>query len=200
MSCQASVTGALEARRVNKWRKRIAWTFGLLCSKTFTYDGLNVEIAQKELGLDLEDVVRVNVKGKLLFYTDDGAEHAYSLKKAHAYTRPGCLKCPDFAAEHADISFGGLGQSEGWTLTVIRTELGEQIWRDAVQAGVIESRPGNEDPAAVALMEKLAANSRKRWPIEELPSKWQFPGLLPDGELVPSPQAGAPNPVQGTSG
>src|SRR5207237_6402993 len=75
MSWQASVTGALEARRVNKWRKRIAWTFGLLCSKTFTYDGLNVEIAQNELGLDLDDVIRVNVKGKLLFYTKDGTEH-----------------------------------------------------------------------------------------------------------------------------
>jgi coenzyme F420 hydrogenase subunit beta len=181
MSCQSSVTGALGARRVNKWRKRLAWTFGLLCSKTFTYAGLNEEIAQKEMGLDLEDVVRVNVKGKLLFYTSDGQEHTYSLKKAHAHTRPGCLKCPDFAAEHADISFGGLGQSDGWTLTVIRTELGEQIWRGALEAGVIDWRPGREDPGALALMEKLSAKQRNRWPQEELPSEWSFPGVLPNG-------------------
>jgi coenzyme F420 hydrogenase subunit beta len=180
MSCQASVTGALETRRVNKWRKRIAWTFGLLCSKTFTYEGLNVEIAQKELGLDLDDIIRVNIKGKLLFYTKDGAEHTYSLKKAQPYARPGCLKCPDFAAEHADISFGGLGQSDGWTLTVIRTERGEQIWQEAVADGVVEWRPGSEDPAALALMDKLAAHSRKRWPVDELPPEWRLAGLIPD--------------------
>ena len=94
----------MEARRVNKWRKKIAWTFGLLCSKSFTYDGLMVEIAQKELGIDLDHLVRVNVKGKLLFYTDTGDELTYSLKQSHRFTRPGCLRCPDFAAEHADIS------------------------------------------------------------------------------------------------
>src|SRR5437763_16760908 len=98
MSCQASVTGALEARRVNKWRKRIAWTFGLLCSKSFTYDGLNVEIAQNQLGLSLDDVVRVNVEGKLLFYTKDGRELPYAPKEAHEFTRPGGRHCPDLAA------------------------------------------------------------------------------------------------------
>ncbi len=181
MSCQASVTGAMEARRVNKWRRKIAWTFGLLCSKTFTYDGLMDEIAQQELGLDLDHLVRVNVKGKLLFYTDAGDEVTYPLKDAHRFTRPGCLRCPDFAAEHADISFGGLGQSDGWTLTIVRTDRGTDIWERAVAEGVIESRPATEDPKAVDLMFKLAAKSRQRWPGgDETPTADLAPGALPD--------------------
>ena len=181
MSCQASVTGSLEARRLNKWRRKIAWTFGLLCSKTFTYDGLMVQIAQRELGLALDDIARVNVKGKLLFYTNAGDELTYSLKKAHEYTRPGCLRCPDFAAEHADISFGGLGQSDGWTLTIVRTERGQDVWDRAVADGVIDWRPASEDPAAVELMFKLAQKSRDRWPSSaEVPSAGPAPGLMPD--------------------
>jgi coenzyme F420 hydrogenase subunit beta len=179
MSCQASVTGAMEARRVNKWRRKIAWTFGLLCSKSFTYDGLMVDIAQRELGLSLDDLVRVNVKGKLLFYTSDGDEHTYSLKKSHVYTRPGCLRCPDFAAEHADISFGGLGQSEGWTLTIVRTDRGKDLWDRAVADRVVEWRPGSEDPDAVNLMFKLAARSRERWPTTEVAAPYAAPGLVP---------------------
>jgi coenzyme F420 hydrogenase subunit beta len=179
MGCQTSMMGTTEARRVNKWRRKIAWTFGLLCSKTFTYDGLMVEIAQRELGLDLDHLVRVNIKGKLLFYDDAGKEITYSLKSSHRFTRPGCLHCPDFAAEHADISFGGLGQSEGWTLSVVRTELGQRIWEESLAAGIIEARPASEDPKAVELMFKLAAKSRERWPAPaEIPMADVTPGLM----------------------
>jgi coenzyme F420 hydrogenase subunit beta len=180
MGCQSSVTGAMEARRVNKWRKKIAWTFGLLCSKSFTYDGLMVEIAQNELGIDLDHLARVNVKGKLLFYTDGGEEITYPLKQSHRFTRPGCLRCPDFAAEHADISFGGLGQSDGWTLTIVRTERGQDLWERASSDGVIEMRPASEDPKAVELMFRLAAKSRERWPSDGdmPPNAGSTPGLV----------------------
>jgi len=188
MSCQASVTGSMTARRVNKWAKKIAWTLGLLCSKTFSYDGLMVEIAQNRLGLALEDIVRVNIKGKLLFYTKDGEELSYPLKQSHEFTRPGCLRCPDFSAEHADISFGGLGQGEGWTLTIIRTDKGRDIWERAVADGVVEWRPSSEDPAAISLMAKLAARSRERWPTD---TAWGAPGDVPEPEPAAAPAAGS---------
>jgi len=178
MGCQASATGSMEARRVNKWRKKIAWTFGLLCSKSFTYEGLMVEIAQNELGIDLDHLARVNVKGKLLFYTDTGDELTYSLKEAQRHTRPGCLRCPDFAAEHADVSFGGLGQSEGWTLSIVRTDRGQELWDAGHADGIIESRPASEDPKAVELLFKLAARSRERWPsADEIPTAGRGPSL-----------------------
>ncbi len=183
MGCQASAPGSMAARRVNKWAKKVSWTFGLLCSKSFTYDGLMVEIAQNELGLNLDDIVRVNIKGKLLFYTKDGQELTYGLKKSHVYTRPGCLHCPDFAAEHADISFGGLGQGEGWTLTIIRTEKGRDLWNRAVADGVVEWRPGSEDQAAIDLMQKLAVKSRERWRMD---TEWSTPGLVPQAEEAPA--------------
>ena len=179
MSCQASINGTLSARNVNKYRKRIAITIGLLCSKSFTYEGAMVGKIQDELGIPLSDVAKVNVKGKfILWRRSTGEQVDIPLKEMHAFTREGCKLCPDFAAEHADISTGGLGQSDGWTLTIVRTERGSEWMKELVDAGWITVRPGSEDPHAVELMGKLSTKQRKRWP-GDLPAERMGPAVLP---------------------
>jgi coenzyme F420 hydrogenase subunit beta len=177
MSCQASINGTLQARRVNKYARRIEITLGLLCSKSFAYDGMRQVIA--EYGVPLEDVAKVNIKGRFqLWRRSTGELVEIPLKRMQEATREGCRLCPDFAAEHADIATGGLGQRDGWTLAVVRTQRGEDWLGEATAAGVIAVRPAEEDPAALALMAKLAARSRGRWPVE-LSGDRAAPRMLP---------------------
>jgi coenzyme F420 hydrogenase subunit beta len=159
--CQAAMNGTLRARGVNKYARRIELTIGLLCSKTFEYQGLRQVI--EEHGVPLADVAKLDIKGKLLVWRRSTGERVdIPLKRLRPFTREGCRLCPDFAASLADLSVGGLGQQDGWTVTIVRTQRGADWLRDAAGAGAIELRPGQEDPAAIALLTKLAAKSRQR--------------------------------------
>jgi coenzyme F420 hydrogenase subunit beta len=178
MSCQASINGTLQARRVNKYARRIEITLGLLCSKSFGYDGLR-QVITEGYGVPLDDIAKVNIKGRFqLWRRSSGELVEIPLKQLQQATREGCKLCPDFAAEHADIATGGLGQRDGWTLAVVRTQRGEDWMGEATAAGVITVRPGEDDPAALALMAKLAARSRGRWPVE-LAGDRAAPRILP---------------------
>jgi coenzyme F420 hydrogenase subunit beta len=178
MSCQASINGTLQARRVNKYARRIEITLGLLCSKSFAYDGMR-KMVTEDYGVPLDDIAKVNIKGRFqLWRRSTGELVEIPLKQMQQATREGCKLCPDFAAEHADIATGGLGQRDGWTLAVVRTQRGEDWMREAEADGVITVRPGEEDPAALALMAKLAARSRGRWPVE-LTGDQGAPRMLP---------------------
>ncbi len=163
MSCQSSVPPVMWHRKIGKISKPIKFNIGLLCSKTFD-DAIFEELFLTKYGLPKQDMVKMNIKGVFQIWMTDGSYHEIPLKECHAWTREGCTHCPDFAAEHADISTGGIGEFNDWTLTIVRTELGREVISRMISAGVIEARPGDEDPGAVALMHKLAAKSRKRWP------------------------------------
>ena len=163
MSCQSSVPPVMWSRKAGKISKPIVFNLGLLCSKTFD-DAIFEELFWAKYGLAKEHMVKMNIKGVFQIWMDDGAYHEINLKECHAWTRDGCTHCPDFAAEHADISCGGIGENADWTLTIVRTELGREIVDRMVADGVIEARPGDSDPGAIALMRKLAEKSRSRWP------------------------------------
>ena len=174
MSCQASAPPVMAARRAGKVERRFALTIGLLCSKTFD-DAIFSEFFEARYGLRREEMVKMNIKGVFQIWMRDGSYHEVPLKEGHAWTREGCKACPDFAAEHADISTGGIGAFGDHTLTVVRTEKGREIMSALVEAGVVETRPASDDPAAVELMRKLSRVSRRRWPATAVPGPRRLP-------------------------
>jgi coenzyme F420 hydrogenase subunit beta len=165
MSCQSSMPVVFSARRGGKVPRRFALNIGLLCSKTFD-DAIFPELFEAKYGLRKQDMVKMNIKGVFQVWMRNGDYHEIPLKECHAWTREGCKECPDFAAEHADISTGGIGAFNDWTLTLVRTDKGREIMDGMLADGAIEVRPGDDDPGAIALLRKLSRVSRKRWPVE----------------------------------
>jgi coenzyme F420 hydrogenase subunit beta len=163
MSCMSSVPPTMWSRKIGKVAKPFVFNIGLLCSKTFD-DSIFDELFWTKYGLAKSEMTKMNIKGVFQIWMQDGSYHEINLKECHAWTREGCTHCPDFAAEHADISTGGIGKDNDWTLTIVRTDLGREIISRMIADGSIEARPGDEDPGAIALMNKLAAKSRDRWP------------------------------------
>ena len=163
MGCQSSSPPAMSVRKAGKVARKFALNIGLLCSKTFD-DAIFPELFEAKYGLKKEDMVKMNIKGVFQIWMKDGSYHEVNLKECHAWTREGCKLCPDFAAEHADISTGGIGESNDWTLTIVRTDLGREIIVKMLEDGSIYGRPGDEDPGAIDLLRRLSTVSRRRWP------------------------------------
>jgi coenzyme F420 hydrogenase subunit beta len=174
MGCMASAPGAMQARKAGKVARRLGLSIGLMCSKTFD-DAIFPELFEERYGLRRQDIVKMNIKGVFQVWMRDGSYHEIPLKEAHHWTREGCEQCPDFAAEHADLSAGGIGEFADWTLLVVRTDQGRDLIEKMSGAGIIETRPGTDDPGAIALMRKLARVSRKRWPEAADPAPRRLP-------------------------
>jgi len=187
VGCQTSVPAIARARGANKLAKRFGLVVGLLCSKTFT-ESIYEDLLEANYGVDRDRITKVNIKGRLqVWHTDAQDEPAFlevPLSECRDFTRPGCMHCPDFAAEHADLSLGGIGKYAGRTLTITRSELGDEILTSMERAGLITvSDAVEDDPGAVALIHKMATLQRKRWPTSPPGSGEPHlaPAMLPGG-------------------
>lgn len=143
---------------------RVALSIGLLCSEVFTFDGLMRGVIEGDLGIPLADIQKFNVKGKVLIYKRDGELVEMNLKQAQEYARPECHHCGDFSAELADISCGGVGAMD-WTIVIVRSKLGEEIFDRAVADGAFEVRPMDEFETSMRVLLRLARKQRQRVPV-----------------------------------
>ena len=169
MSCQSSVLPIMWKRKVGKTGKPFLFNIGLLCSKTFD-DAIFEELFLAKYGLKKEEMIKMNIKGAFQIWMKDGSFHEIDLKECHQWTREGCKTCPDFAAEHADISTGGIGEDNAWTLCIVRTALGEEVMNRMIADGSVIARPAETDATAMKLLKLLSTVSRRRWPATANPA------------------------------
>ena len=113
------------------------------------------------MGIALSDISKIDIKGKMMIHLKSGEVRNLPLKEAKQYGREGCRFCTDFSGRYGDISVGGIG-GNGWTITVVRSELGNALLKSAVEANVLKTSEIENFPLSLKLLEKMSRNQLDR--------------------------------------
>jgi coenzyme F420 hydrogenase subunit beta len=157
--CQIHAVRKMQMAGLKRYTAPVRFLIGLMCSECFYYEGLMQKHIQEKLGINLNGIKKMNIKGKMLVTTEKGV-HAIPLAEVKQYARGSCRFCDDFSSELADISAGGLGLDK-WTFTIIRTENGEELFSKAEKAGILNVRAVEEEANAWNLLTKLSRKKRE---------------------------------------
>lgn len=128
--CEVQGLRAMQARPWTRWGSShvdaVVLTVALLCTKSFSYEGLMLLELRDRRGIDLDDVGRVDViRGKLIVEDRNGETIVEEpIRNFHDVALKGCDECADFLGYGADISVGSVGSGDGFSSVLVRTRAG----------------------------------------------------------------------------
>jgi coenzyme F420 hydrogenase subunit beta len=162
----------------------IKFCLGLFCSGNFVFgDTQKKKIAQIG-GFKFDDVKKINIKEDLIIHLNSGEKKTIMLDELEFMKRFACYFCPDYSAEYADVSFGGIGAAEGWTTVITRTPVGRAIMADARSKKAIEDHRRSDDqkPHFQALQQVKSWSAKKKKTAQKNRKSLgrKFPGLKQD--------------------
>jgi coenzyme F420 hydrogenase subunit beta len=141
--------------------KNIKYRIGLFCMESFPYDGV-LNLIKEQFDKDFNKVTKMDISGgKFIIYLDSGEDLKVSLKEVKSYARHNCHYCEDLTADYSDISVGSIGSPSGWSTVITRNKKGEKIYKDAIKAGLIESKNLKDVKPGQPLLERIAGTKRK---------------------------------------
>jgi len=129
--CEIEGIRAMQARQWPTGAHRVdavVLTIALLCTKSFDYRTLVLQLLRDERGVDLERVGKVDVvHGRFVVeYVDGQVAVNEPIKLFHEAALKGCDECADFVGRAADLSVGSVGSLPGWSSVLVRTEEGRR--------------------------------------------------------------------------
>ena len=150
--CQVNTLRKMQALEIVP-SDAVDYVFGLFCSGNFSFDAGAFASVESHYRFRYADVEKINIKEEFLFTLASGRTVSVGLDELDHVKRDACHFCNDFCAEYADISFGGLGASQGWTTAVTRSAIGKEILASAMDT-VLTRWTYDRGPNAVTGAEK----------------------------------------------
>ena len=152
----------LALRKLEAWQHRIIDSLeiviGLFCLWTFSLR-LLLEYLLHEHGITANEIQHVDLSSKeYIIYTKNG-EKRIPLPMVEEHILNRCRTCVDFTSEFADLSVGGASPLKGWSVVIIRTRKGEEIFNKSVKEGVIVTK--RIEPEVLAHLIQLATYKRE---------------------------------------
>lgn len=142
----------------------IKFHFGLFCAGNFQFGQVERQRLEQMGNFSWAEVQKVNLKEELLIHLKNGEIRPLPLNQLDFMKRHACRFCNDYAAEFADISFGGIGAPEGWTTIIMRSPLGRKILADTRGVDIeLYNYRENPDllPRAMARLEEWSEKKKR---------------------------------------
>lgn len=145
----------------HKISEALAAVIGLFCAESFWLDRLMAYFQGK--GIEPSKITRFAIKkGRFMVYEGSKEVLSEPIKAMEAFTRDSCKVCQDFTAELADVSVGGVGVPDGWSLVITRSDRGEELVKEAIKAGIMEAMAISEESEELESVLRLAKQKRER--------------------------------------
>ncbi|MEJ2248289.1 MAG: Coenzyme F420 hydrogenase/dehydrogenase, beta subunit C-terminal domain [Candidatus Lokiarchaeota archaeon] len=158
---KAIVKGNLFPSRI-PFFNNIEYKIGLFCMESFSYENIK-KLTSEIFDKDVNELTKMNIdKGKFIITLKSGEEVNIALKEVQSYARDICHYCDDLTSEYADISVGSIGSQSGWSSVITRSEKGDQLYKDIVKSGLIESKNLKDVKPGLFLVEKIGGSKRKK--------------------------------------
>jgi coenzyme F420 hydrogenase subunit beta len=141
--CQITALAQMKTNPLNQegFKDSVVLTVGLVC--TWAID------TRKLLPLLTECIGDACIQGMdmppppseiMVVDTGDGKVEI-PLERIRTLVPKGCYVCPDMTSEWADVSVGVLEGKPDWNTLIIRTETGDQLVKEACNAGYLKTKP-----------------------------------------------------------
>jgi coenzyme F420 hydrogenase subunit beta len=153
----------LALRKLEAWQHKFAENLkiviGLFCLWTFSLEHL-LEYLSSAYHIKPSDIKKIDLQKEYVVDTTKGTIRI-PLSEVKPHILNSCRTCVDFTSELADISVGGAHPLEDWSIVIIRTKQGEDVFNDAVKHGVIRTKNIDEEPDVFAHTVEMAIHKEK---------------------------------------